>query len=399
MFLAAAPYFSSRFLGDAWIQANFQSTILAVSTVTNLGTMLILTNIQSSASYSFRINLALLINIGIFTLLTASTAAFLDASPRAYLGFVLAMVASTSMAAGLLQNGAYAFTASFGRSEYMQALMAGQGVAGILPPLAEVTTVLLFPPEDQRPATDNPHRRKDEHDVQGEKSAFIYFLTAVIISVVTIVIMIPLIRRRNDIIESRVADRMGDSIASIEDAERASRKSASMWHLFKKLRWLATGAILTFTVTMLFPVFTVKILSVRDNGGPLFRPAAFIPLGFFFWNLGDLAGRISTAFSFSLKHRPLILFLLSVSRIALVPLYFLCNIGGHGAVVSSDFFYLFVVQIVFGFTNGWLGTSVMVATSEWVDEGEREAASGFMGLCLVAGLTLGSFLSFTISGL
>ncbi|ESU12871.1 hypothetical protein FGSG_12980 [Fusarium graminearum PH-1] len=100
---------------------------------------------------------------------------------------------------------------------------------------------------------------------------------------------------------------------------------------------------------------------------------------------------------FSLRHRPLALLFLAVVRYGWLPLYLLCNIDNRGAIVSSDFFYLCIVQLVFGLTNGWLGSSFMMASGEWVDEGEREAAGGFMGLCLVAGLSVGSLLSFTVA--
>lgn len=393
MFLAAAPYFATRFAGDDWIQGNFQSTIQAVSTVTNLGAMIILTNIQVTASYPFRINLALIINVVTFSLLTASTVMFLSASPAAYLTFLLIIVAGTAWAAGLIQNGAFAFAASFGRPEYIQALMAGQGVAGVLPPIAQVLTVLVFPPVEEK-GSDEGQSPSD-----GSSSAFVYFLTAVAVSVVALFAFIPLVRRHNHIIENRMVEQMAESMQSIEDAERAARKGSSMWHLFLKLHWLAAGVATTFTATMFFPVFTTKIHSVQEDSGLLFHPAAFIPLGFFFWNLGDFCGRMSTILPFSLQHRPFALFALSVARVGILPLYLLCNIGGRGAIVPSDFFYLFVVQIVFGVTNGWLGSSCMMASGEWVEEGEREAAGGFMGLCLVAGLTCGSLLSFTISDL
>lgn len=389
MFLAAAPYFASRFAGDSWIEANFQSTILTVSTLTNLISALILSHIQHSASYPFRINLALIINTVIFGLLTGSTAVFLDASPRQYLGFVLAMVACTSWAAGLMQNGAFAFAAGFGRSEYMQALMVGQGVAGVLPSIAQVVSVLAFPPSKENAASEGA----------GQSSAFYYFLAAVVISLVTLVAIIPLVQRHNRLVADRLTEHLASSMASIEEAERATRKVVSLLHLLKKLRWLACGVALVFTVTMFFPVFTVKILSVHKDGGLLFQPAVFIPVGFLFWNIGDLAGRIATMLPFSLAHRPLLLFALAVARIALLPLYLLCNIGGRGAIVPSDFFYLFIVQIVFGVTNGWLGSSFMIASGEWVEDYEREATGGFMGLCLVAGLAAGSMLSFTISGI
>ncbi|RTE72931.1 hypothetical protein BHE90_012652 [Fusarium euwallaceae] len=390
MFLAAAPYFASRFAGDAWIQANFQSAILTVSTITNLGAMLVLTSIQYSASYPFRINLALIINVITFSLLTASTVLGLGVSPVVYLVFLLVMVAGAATAAGLIQNGAFAFAASFGRPEYMQAIMAGQGVAGVLPPIAQVITVLAFPPAEKE-QNEGPSAQ------DGQASAFVYFLTAVAVSVAALLSFIPLVRRHNHIIENRMIEQMAESMHSVEEAERASRKVTSLWRLFQKLHWLAIGVALTFIATMFMPVFTTKIHSVKEGSGPLFQPNAFIPLGFFFWNLGDLSGRIATMMPFSLQHRPFALFSLAVLRFGILPLYLLCNIGGRGAVVSSDFFYLFIVQLAFGVTNGWLGSSFMMASGEWVDEGEREVAGGFMGLCLVAGLSIGSLLSFTIA--
>lgn len=85
-----------------------------------------------------------------------------------------------------------------------------------------------------------------------------------------------------------------------------------------------------------------------------------------------------------------------MARLVFIPLYFLCNVGGRGAVVQSDVFYLFVVQGLFGLTNGYLGSECMMGSGEWVKEDEREAAGGFMGLCLVGGLTVGSLLSFLL---
>lgn len=397
MFLAAAPYFSSRFASNTWIQSNFQSGILTVSTITNLSVLIILSNVQYSASYPYRINLALVINIVIFVLLTASTALFLDASPTAYFAFLLTMVAFSSWATGLIQNGAFAFAASYGRPEYMQALMAGQGVAGVLPAVAQVATVLLFPPRE--PSSPPNSHGDDKPSQRGESSAFLYFLAAVTISITALVALNPLFRRHNRRTENKLVRHMAESMNSIEEAERAARKVTSLWVLFRKLRWLAIGVAVTFTVTMFFPVFTAKIHSVKEDAGAIFRPTAFIPLGFVFWNLGDLGGRIATMLPFSLQHRPFVLFLLAVARAALLPFYLLCNVNGRGAVVSSDFFYLFVVQVLFGLTNGWLGSSFMMASGQWVDEGEREATGGFMGLFLVIGLTTGSLLSFTVSGI
>lgn len=64
--------------------------------------------------------------------------------------------------------------------------------------------------------------------------------------------------------------------------------------------------------------------------------------------------------------------------------------------MSSDFFYLAIVQLLFGLSNGFIGSSCMMGAAEWVFPEEREAAGGFMGLALVSGLTAGSLLSFTL---
>lgn len=413
MFLAAAPYFASRFKGSQWIEINFQPTIMTVSTATSLITVIVLTKIQRKASYPFRINVGLLVNIITFALLTCSTTMFLGASPRVYFAFVLAMVAGTSVATGLLQNGGLAFAASSGRPEYMQALVTGQSVAGMLPALSEVLSVLMFP---SHPNSKNRRRDAEEGPgAEGKTSAFVYFLAAVAISVIAMAAMVLLIRSqaRNAGYSAvnQTEDEAGASAtrASEEsDARGGTRKVVSMSVLFSKLRWLATGIALVFTTTMFFPVFTAKIRSVQEPkdalAGGLFAPDAFIPLAFFFWNLGDFGGRLATAMAMrggggGATTQPRTLFNLAALRVVQLPLYLLCNIGGRGAAVPSDFFYLFVVQVPFGFTNGWLCSRLMTSAGGWVDEGEREAAGGFMGLCLIIGLAAGSLLSFSAAGI
>jgi equilibrative nucleoside transporter 1/2/3 len=174
-----------------------------------------------------------------------------------------------------------------------------------------------------------------------------------------------------------------------------------MMTLFRKLFWLATAVFVVFAITMVFPVYTQRIVSVRpDSDQPAYlQPASFIPLAFLFWNIGDLVGRLLTAMpSLSLIHRPRIVLVLALLRIIWIGLYHLCNVRGQGAVVNSDIFYLIVVQMLFGLTNGYLGSTCMIGAAEWVDPEEREAAGGFMGLSLVAGLAVGSLASFFAAG-
>lgn len=406
MFLAAAPYFQKRFQDDPWILENFQSAIISVSTLANMTALIILANIQYSASYPFRIMTALVINVGVFSLLTVSTSYFLDVSPPAYLAFALLMAGTSAWATGLIQNGAFAFAASFGRPEYTQALMAGQGVAGVLPSIALMVSVLLVPDDIAGKVPVPPAPGAPPVQESGTAALF-YFLTAVVVSVAALAAFAPLRRRHNARVEALAVARMAESVTSVEEAERAARKVVGLPALLSKLRWPAAAVFACFAVTMFFPVFTVKILSVRDSAGTgddvprLFRPAAFIPLAFFVWNAGDLLGRVATALPClqSLRRRPAALLALALARLLFLPLYALCNVRGRGAAVPSDAFYLLAVQLPFGLTNGWIGSSAMMAGVGSVDEGEREVAGGFMGLCLVSGLAVGSLLSFTAAGI
>lgn len=191
------------------------------------------------------------------------------------------------------------------------------------------------------------------------------------------------------------------AVADPDEAEQEDppeRKVVHFWTLCKKLRWLATAVFLCFAVTMVFPVFTQAILSVQDpsTSPRLFQRASFIPLAFLLWNAGDLVGRLLTLVpQLRLIQYPRFLFTFSLLRLAFIPLYLLCNVRGRGAAINSDTFYLVIVQFLFGLSNGWLGSNCMMGAVEWVDVDEREAAGGFMGLMLVAGLTVGSLLSFS----
>ncbi|KAL4887137.1 nucleoside transporter-domain-containing protein [Aspergillus karnatakaensis] len=381
MFLAAAPFFKQRFQSDEWAKTHYQSSILTVSTVTNLVSAFTLAKIQESASYPKRIIISLFINIGIFTLLAFSTIALKDVSVGVYFGFLMVMVCGASMATGINQNGVFAFVSGFGRQEYTQAIMSGQGVAGVLPALAQTLSVLAVPEQGEEEATET-----------SWKSAFVCFIMATGVSSLTLVSFAWLTKRQS----LHVIDDESES-----STEQLPNKTVGLWTLFSKLRLPAISIYLCFAITMIFPVYTSKIESVNNklNAPRLFQPEAFIPLAFFFWNAGDLLSRLLVLNPrFSIAHRPWILVILAIARAGFIPLYLLCNVSGQGAVVNSDFFYLFIVQLLFGATNGYLSSCCMMGAGYWVSDEEREPAGGFMSLMLVGGLATGSLLSFLASG-
>ena len=232
-------------------------------------------------------------------------------------------------------------------------------------------------------------------------AAFGYFLTATAISIITLIAMVYLLRRQAIRSPRPVIDQSAPAEPDGVDEGASHHKSIPLYILFKKLFWLALAVFATFAVTMIYPIYTQRIVSVvsSDKAPELFWPASFVPLAFLFWNTGDLLGRMMPAIpALNLTQRPRTVFVLSLLRAVFIPLYKLCNIDGKGAVVKSDAFYLVVVQMIFGVTNGYIGSTCMIGAADWVKPEEREAAGGFMGLCLVCGLAVGSFLSFLVGG-
>lgn len=386
MFLAAFPYFQRRFHSSRWIATHFPSAIISVTTLTNLFGMFILTHLQRLASYPKRIVTSLLLNLIVFTLLALSAVFFRSVSAGVYFAFVMLAVFVSSVATALCQNGAFAYVGGYGVREYTQAIMTGQAIAGVLPCIAQIVSVLSI----------NETKTDSGAGQESPKSAFAYFLTASGISMLTFGAFMVLIQTQQN-----KGTTVVEGIDRIAEDERTERKVVGLWTLFRKLRWLAMAVFVCFAVSIVFPVFTQKIQSVRppDQAPPLLRPACFVPLAFLMWNAGDLAGRLLTlvpALAQAALH-PRMLLTLSVFRIGFIPLYLLCNVQGHGAVVRSDVFYLVVVQFLFGLTSGYIGSTCMMGAEAWVEVEEREAAGGFMAFMLCCGLTTGSLLSFLIA--
>jgi equilibrative nucleoside transporter 1/2/3 len=382
MFLAAAPYFQLRFAESEWLLSHFQSAILTMFNLTNVACSWILAKMQRNASYPRRIIIAMILSMFSTTLLAISTNFSTPAT--LYFVFLMVMVHIASLATAFCQNGLLAFASSFGNTEYTQAIMTGQGIAGVLPCIVQIVAVLSVSEVEGEPATQ-----------QDPRSAFAFFITATAVVGGTLIAFLYLLRHN--------ADRTVVKALATEGEEmevEPERKVVGMLALLNKLRWLALGVSTVFIITMVYPVFSQAILSVRDpdTAPRLFQPAAFIPFAFLIWNTGDLIGRMLPLWPrISGIQYPKTIFAAAVARVVFIPLYELCNIKGRGAVVESDVFYLVVVQLLFGITGGYIGSTCMMAAPHWVDASEREAAGGFMGLMLVVGLTIGSLMSFTVS--
>ncbi|KAI5303052.1 hypothetical protein KEM56_000086 [Ascosphaera pollenicola] len=386
MFLAAGVYFQQRFSSNDWTATNFQSSILTVYCITNFSGSYILARLQNRDAYSKRIYLSLFLNLAVFTLLALSTVLFTNASAVAYFVFVMLMCLGTGSATALVQNGLFSYIGGFHQPRYIQGIMTGHSVAGVLPCIVQIIAVLTVRSDNDADDDDGAPQLG-----QSPRSAFTFFITATIVSAIALVLFRYLDRKAAALSLRKEAD--------TEDEDDSTPK-IPLSVLFQKLHWLSLAVAITFFVTMFLPIYTNVIQSVHSDEkdlAPFLRQAAFVPLALLFWNGGDLLGRVFPAYPrLNLGDRPFVLFIASLARVLFIPLYMSCNVNNRGAWISSDLFYLVIVQFLFGLSNGYVAGSTMMAANEWVEPHEREAAGGFMSMMLVAGLTVGSVFTFFV---
>lgn len=133
MILQAIPYLKQQFAGDEWILKNFQAFHLIFFAFTMMLVTIAIGIRIDRPCYSTRLGNSLWMYLAVAILLALSTFGKPALGPRLYFAFTLTMVTLTSVANSVSQNSAFAFTATFGRTEYAPAILTGEALAGLLP--------------------------------------------------------------------------------------------------------------------------------------------------------------------------------------------------------------------------------------------------------------------------
>jgi len=162
-----------------------------------------------------------------------------------------------------------------------------------------------------------------------------------------------------------------------------------------------------FAVTLsVFPPITVSVLPMNPTTNRLI----FTSLHFFVFNVGDFIGRLICSWPPLIIWSGRRLVVLSLLRTLFIPIFLLCNVQSplstdvHNPVISSDWIYMFIL-FAFGWSNGYVSTLGMIASASIEHnprlKGRREdvdVAATVASFCLVGGLSVGSLISFLVSG-
>ncbi|QWU88086.1 hypothetical protein CA3LBN_002351 [Candidozyma haemuli] len=387
-YLSASAYYGDRFSDTPGLSKAFSSTFMSVSTITTMLFSYYLSQKQEGVNYHKRIFVGMVVTVAIFAFLALTCFAEFFIFMKDYTFFALLMltVLLSAMASSLAQNGALASANVLG-SIYTNGVMVGQAIAGALPPLALICSILLTG-KDKLEET-HPHKSRNA-------GLTLYFLSACLVAFLA-VFMLGLANRYKNAY-AYVAVEEGEEEAPINITPKKHVPFGLLW---QKLKLIVMTIFLTFCITLVFPVFASTVTSVRENSENLFfKKSIYIPVVFLIWNIGDLAGRVlcGMANSAFLVKDPNRLIVYAVARVVFIPLFLTCNIhpGSSTPLISSDSWYI-LLQFLFGLSNGQLCTSCfMVIGDNCSTDEEKEAAGGFATVFLTFGLAVGSVLSYPL---
>lgn len=370
-FITANEFFRKSFHENGFLLRIYSPAITFTFTFVNLLSTIYFTRTVRTADLNKRVSKAALSTTALFAFLAILTT--LKLKPVIYFSLLMSIVAITGVTIAAFQNGCFGLVGGYG-PRYVQFIMIGQGIAGVTPAILSIAVALIGGDVGQ----------------SASKRAFAYFLSSSLVLASAYCAHLYLKSRP----DAPDASALSGATAKPAMAQyRQFLKSYPPWTVF-----------LVFTVTLaLFPSVTASVTSVlpTEYGVPfkdlptLLQPSVFVPLGFLVWNSGDLLARILSALPAMSCESPRLLFGASILRMLWIPIMYLCNVRGGGAIVKSDTFF-FAVLLLFGMSNGFVGSSSIATAINRAGPDEKRDVGAFMTFMLCTGLVVGSLLSFLL---
>eukprot|EP00039_Didymoeca_costata_P007035 m.95711 g.95711 ORF g.95711 m.95711 type:complete len:496 (+) comp13509_c0_seq2:63-1550(+) len=375
-FITVTHYFGMR-LKNSHFESNFENYFTFGFQLLSIIFLYILSKKGQDIPIYYRLIPPLAAQILIFGVITAMISIEMDGDT--FFGITMALAMLSAISTAFFQGGLFGLAAMMKNQHYSQALMAGQGLAGVSVSALNLLTIVVF---------------KDD----SNKAAALFFGIALVVSVASFVSAIVLLREpivRHSIVDVAKHVRR----LSVMDDQFMNRTRP-----FHKIRGLAIQVALVFVLSLsLFPAIAVTVQSQFDNyyGNNLFIPI-YCFIGF---NVGDYVGRSLPKWIKipSFRQRGW-LWAGVLCRFGFIPLFMLCNLhigtGENEVKLLKPLFFAdwipYVLMLLLGISNGYFSTLCMMYAPGSVDKEDQEWAGSTMLLFLVFGLTMGSLSSFAL---
>jgi len=424
VFITETVYFGERFKRAPYISGvadNYEALITVSFQLMNISAIaaVVYFKVLSRVKMEYQIAVPLLGT----TILIALTCAivWIPTNGNQMAGITLLTCMGLGLTTAVLNGGVFGLGACL-PPKYIQAVMAGQGWAGVVVALTSVlTTWIAGNMTDLRP------------------SAFAYFVFSLADLLVCVVGYYMLFKlpfflhhykmHEKQMVDSATSPRIPESDGELsesllppsakspnalascrDDSDEEASKSITDEDIdiatANYTKWLYRISVwLTFTVTLsVFPSITSFIKSTHkdDASDNRFFTSLFVPFSYVVFNAGDLIGRTAAGSWPKQAPRPSTVFIYAISRVVFIPLLMMCNVvppNGHWPtplVFKSDFWPI-LFNLLLAMTNGHLGSVCMMHAPSFQPSLHRAQESATMSLALTVGITLGCCISLTLS--
>ncbi|ORX53550.1 hypothetical protein DM01DRAFT_1336097 [Hesseltinella vesiculosa] len=390
VFITASDYFSHRFENTLY-QDTFQSYFSSYFTTTNLVCFVFLIWRQSTKAPTSDAVYPIVLNTLVFAAMTLSV--MTDMQGLDYFRLVLGLLVLTGATTSVYQAAVFAEASRF-PPQYIQAVMSGQGVAGVAVAVSSLVSALA------------------STKTSPQASAMMYFVSALVITVAALVGRV--IVQQQPFYQyyvGRDTKQVSSSDVTLENEDDTlSSDSASImdtWTMIRRSKVMTLTVAYVFAITlMVFPAITSLVKSTQPPPrSRWFQDDMFVAVHFVLFNLGDWIGRFLPMWPALRVLKPKPLLLMSLARTAFLPLFVGCNVVvDHRQAelwINSDLLY-FVIVLVFSISNGYVGSLAMMAApaQPYLRHASEKARIGtLMSFALVFGLAVGGALSFTVRDL
>ncbi|XP_046860507.1 equilibrative nucleoside transporter 3-like [Xenia sp. Carnegie-2017] len=387
-FITAQAYFSTK-LKNTNYQDEFENFFSLAACGPLLLAFLLNTMFKHKAPLKKRIIVPLILMIVIFIVTTILVKIDVHKWKGLFFAITLIIIALINAFGAVYQGGIFGL-AGMMPPQYTQALMTGQGVAGIFACVADISSKL---------------GSADPYD-----SAFWYFLTAVVVLIICMISYLGLYKIRfskhfldghreavycaveNDKVENNFPEHEVKLVKSVPPFKLIMKK---IWHQ-------GLSVVLVFLVTLAtFPAVLSGIKSENNGDGSEWTGKFFTPVVcFLLFNVGDFAGRVIAGFV--QKPGPDGYWMLgcTILRFVFIPLFAFCNYQprrSNATVYFKEDYWPVVFNLLFSVSNGYLGSLCMMYGPDLVESKHAETAGTIMAYFLAIGLGLGSASSFGIT--
>ncbi|XP_015695749.2 equilibrative nucleotide transporter 1-like [Oryza brachyantha] len=360
-FITAVDYFSYLYPGAPVDRVFSVSYMLA-----GFLALLLIVLCFSKSSAPARINTGLALFTASLLVVPVMDAAYVRGVPRLYAAFDVTVAATVvcGVADALVQGGVVGFAGELPK-RYMQAVLAGTAVSGVLVSALRVITKGVYP--------------QDSHGLR--KSAILYFVVSIVVMIICIVCYnvagkLPIVLYYKNI-KKRAQKAEEDGGMS------GSSWRSTLWSIVGRVKWHGIGIAFIYGITLsIFPGYITE--DVHSEALKDWYPIILITA----YNVFDLIGKSLPAFYFLENANVAITG--SFARLLFYPLFYGCL---HGPSFFRTEIPVTILTCLLGLTNGYLTCILISLAPKAVPIQHSETAGIVITLFLVTGLVSGSFVS------